>query len=248
MDDARFEEIMMAIYSDLPRQGPGSPETTLKALSLCSNLGQNITALDIGCGSGMHTLTLAKAITGTITGIDLFQEFLDTLMENAKQAGLSEKVRTQAADMGQLDFPPQSIDLIWSEAAAYSIGFDNALAHWRQFLKPGGYLGVSELVWLKPNPPEELQAFWADEYPDMRHVDVVASSFSKNGYIILDQFTQPDSDWWAYYDPLEAKLLALREKFQDDADALPFVEGIATEIDIRRRYPDWYGYHFFIAQ
>lgn len=248
MDDARFIEIMTAIYGDLPRQGPGSDATTIKVLGLCKNLAENITALDLGCGTGTHTITLAQHINGTIIALDMFAPFITTLQTNAAAAGVSDKIQAQTGDMGDLPFEKHSIDLIWSEAAAYSIGIANALAHWHPFIKPGGYLAVSELVWLTDDPPEEVRAFWAEEYPDMQPAAAISALFGTHGYTLVDTVTLPDADWWAYYDPQVAKLPALHAQFADDEAALAVVKGIETEIDMRRRFGDYYGYQFFIAQ
>ena len=67
--------------------------------------------------------------------------------------------------MADLPFADASFDLLWSEAAAYSMGFFAALAAWRRLLVDGGRLAVSELVWLDRDPPAE--AFERDE--DLPH-------------------------------------------------------------------------------
>ena len=39
-------------FSNVERQGPGSPEATLKALSFIDNLADNSRIADLGCGTG----------------------------------------------------------------------------------------------------------------------------------------------------------------------------------------------------
>lgn len=63
-------------FSGMERQGPGSAETTLKALSFVDGLGENSRIADIGCGTGAPTMVLAKNTKGKITGIDLFPELI----------------------------------------------------------------------------------------------------------------------------------------------------------------------------
>lgn len=247
-DHNRVMEIMADIYGDLPRQAPGSPASTLKAFSLCTDLPQHPRVLDIGCGTGAQTIILANALDGTIIAIDLMESFVEKLASEATDLGLADKIQVQAADMGNLGFHPQSIDLIWAEGSAYSIGFSNALGKWREFLKPRAYLAVSELVWLRADPPQEVKSFFADEYPDMKHVDAVPAIFNDNGYELLEQFTLPDECWWLYYNPIIAKLPQLREQYAEDELALSIVEAIDVEIAMRRRFSDWYGYQFFIAR
>ncbi|HPV57451.1 MAG TPA: SAM-dependent methyltransferase, partial [Tenuifilaceae bacterium] len=64
-------------FSSIERQGPGSPEVTIKALSFIDNLTENSRIADIGCGTGGQTMTLAQNSQGNIIGVDLFQNFVD---------------------------------------------------------------------------------------------------------------------------------------------------------------------------
>ena len=51
-------DLIIETHLDLDRQGPGSPEVTLKALSFIENLNDIAQVLDLGCGSGGQTMTL----------------------------------------------------------------------------------------------------------------------------------------------------------------------------------------------
>ena len=55
---------------------------------------------------------------------------------------------THAADFSELPFPRESLDLIWSEGAIYTLGFAAGLAVWRPSLKERAFLAVAELTWL----------------------------------------------------------------------------------------------------
>lgn len=59
------------------RQGPGSPEATLKALSFINNLTVQSLIADLGCGTGGQTMVLAQHTPGSITGLDFFPEFIE---------------------------------------------------------------------------------------------------------------------------------------------------------------------------
>ena len=247
--DQRLFEVFLDVQSGLPRQGPGSTESTLRALSLCGRLPDEPAVLDIGCGPGMQTMTLAKALHGRITAVDVNREYLDALAQRAAAAGVGERIEPLAADMTVLPFPPQSFDLIWAEGSAYIMGFAKALEDWRRFLKPGGGIAVSELVWLQPDPPAEAAAFFGEEYPAMTDEGANLATLRACGYEPMGHFTLPDAAWWEdYYTPLEAKLPALRARYAGDDAALGIVETTAREIEIRRRYGDSYGYVFFVGR
>jgi SAM-dependent methyltransferase len=53
-------------------------------------------------------------------------------------------VKGIVGNMENLPFQEEEFDLIWSEGAIYNIGFERGLNEWRKFLKPGGYIAVSE--------------------------------------------------------------------------------------------------------
>ena len=233
----------------MPRQGPGSEGSTLKALSLCSGLPERPAILDIGCGPGMQTIALAKAINAHITAVDINQEYLDELEERAESASVSECIEILAQDMNELAFEPKSFDLIWSEGAAYIMGFEKALDVWKRLLKPGGCIAVSELVWLRADPPAEVAEFFGNEYPAMTDVETILRTIKRCGYELLGHFTLPDSAWWDYYyTPLEVKLPVLNEKYSGDSEALSIINMARREIEIRRFFSKWYGYEFFIGR
>ena len=246
--DNRTVEILLDIHQRLPKQAPGDPACTRRALEMCEGLPDAPDILDVGCGPGMQTLELAEATGGHVTGVDVFDVFLDELAERAEARGLSDRIRPVNASMQDMPFEDASFDLIWAEGAAYIMGFTQALSGWRRLLRPGGYIAVSEVVWLDNEPADEVVAFWADEYPAMTDVESCLEMLDAADYEIVGHFTLPDSAWWDnYYEPLEARLDGLREKYADDPDALEMVEGTQREIDMRREFGDSYGYEFFVA-
>lgn len=242
-------EVFFDVQRGLPRQGPGSDDCTRRALGCCRDLSAAAAVLDIGCGPGRQALALAEALKGPITAVDFFQEYLDELTERAAAAGLGDRITALRADMADLPFPPRSFDLVWSEAAAYIMGIGNALRSWKAFLKPGGYIAFSELLWLEKDPPAEVAAFFREAYPAMGDIESNVALVEAGGYRLEGHFTLPDGAWWDdYYTPLEARLPALREKYRDDPEALGVVQMTADEIEMRRRFAASYGYAFFVAR
>ncbi|MDP6953571.1 MAG: class I SAM-dependent methyltransferase, partial [Alphaproteobacteria bacterium] len=153
MTGDRLFEIFLDVQRGLPRQGPGCAESTRRALSLCKALPENPRVLDIGCGPGMQTQVLLDSHAGELTAVDLIEEYLDQL-----RARVGDRVTIMTCDMAELPFLAQAFDLIWCEGAAYIMGVENALRDWRRLLKPQGYLALTELVWLTPEPPAEAAA------------------------------------------------------------------------------------------
>ena len=81
-------EYFYEVFEALPRCGPGGNEHTRRAFNTLQNLPEQPFILDIGCGTGMATLELAKLSNGKIIGIDIDQDALDKLIQKIKQQGL----------------------------------------------------------------------------------------------------------------------------------------------------------------
>ena len=244
----RLLEVFFDVHRGLPRQGVGDSQSTSKALTLCSELPRKPTVLDIGCGSGMQTIVLAESCSGSIiTAVDNCDEYLDTLRRRVQEASLSDRVEIKNTDMTALDFSEETFDLIWCEGAIYNMGVAKALKNWRPLLRDHGCVAFSELVWLVGQPIGEVADFFANEYPAMTNIESVKEAIRECGYQLLGDFTLPESAWWDdYYTPLEAKFASLKQKYRGDDEALGVIAMSEAEIDIRRRFAHFYGYHFFV--
>ena len=94
-----------------------------------------------------------------MTAVDLFEPFLDRLKARAEKEGVSEaRLLPVRGDMEALSFDNESFDLIWSEGAIYLLGFEHGLKSWRRFVKPGGFVAVSECTWLTATPSQAATA------------------------------------------------------------------------------------------
>ncbi len=243
-------EILYEIFKDQPRQGPGDNESTRKAFKLLSDLPKNPRILDFGCGSGTQTLQLAKLTDGKIIALDIFQGFLDRLKEKAEKEGVSEKIETVRGQMESMNFEERSFDVIWSEGAIFIVGFEQGLREWRRFLKNRGYIVVSEVVWLKSNPPEELRNFWMSEYPEIKTIRQDLKIIQDLGYELIGHFIIPTRAWELFYEPLEKRIKSLREEHENDqeAEAKKVLDATKKEIEIFRKFSDYYGYCFFVIR
>jgi ubiquinone/menaquinone biosynthesis C-methylase UbiE len=239
-------EIFWELHSDLPQEGPGDNKSTIQALRLIKNLPDTPKILDIGCGPGRQTLLLAKDADGFITAIDTHQPFLDEVEKRATAENVKDNVITKNQSMTELDFEKGSFDIIWSEGAIYIIGFEKGLKYFKQFLKPGGCIAVTELAWIIDKPPEEVKKFWATEYPAMKMIDENMSIIKNSGYKLIDWFVIPETAWMNYYYPIEKKIAQMREKYVGNTEAIKFLDESQKEIDIFRKFSRTYGYVFYI--
>ena len=242
--------LISTMFEELPRQGPGLDESTAHAYSLIPPVPNGGQILDIGCGSGMQTLTLARLYPqGKIIATDLHQPFLDDLNQRAKKSGLDKNIETHCVSMDNLSFPKGSFDLIWSEGSAFIIGLLPALQYWKQFLKLDGYLVVSDCTWFTDNPSEECRDFLDEICPDMKSEPETIALIQNIGYTVINSFRLPDAGWWDnYYTPLSRRIPMLKERYADNADAQMIIQELEREMDIHKKYSKEYGYSFFILK
>ena len=238
----------LQIYGTLPRAGPGSNALTRKALALIPHLPDSPRILDLGCGPGMQTLELLRLSNGTVVALDFLPEMLERVKAAAQNAGLSERLEIVQQDMNRMDFPDGVFDLIWSEGAIYNMGFENGLKKIKKLVKPGGYVAVSEAVWLQPDPPAEVLEFWR-EYPEIDTVAAKLEIVKKIGYEVLGHFILPPTAWTeAYYDPMEKRIAAKAGAWRGIPEAEAVLQEARKEIAVFRKYPDYFSYAFFVMQ
>lgn len=105
-------DLICEYFSNVERQGPGSPEVTLKALSFIDNLTDKSLIADIGCGTGGQTIVLAQHAPGHVTGLDLFPTFIDLFNCSAEKMNLQDRVKGIVGSMYTLPFCEEMFDLI----------------------------------------------------------------------------------------------------------------------------------------
>lgn len=234
------------LHCDLPREGPGDDASTARALAALPGLPACPEILDVGCGPGAQTLVLAHRTGGTITAVDVHQPFLDALERRAREAGLRDAIRPLRASMTALPFAPASFDLIWSEGAIYVMGFANGLRAWRPLLRPRGFLVVSELSWLRPDPHPAARAFWDEAYPAMQSRAQNRATIAACGYEPITDFVVPAASWFTnYYEPLEVRIDALAATYADEPQTLRWLAEERREIAVARSHGDAFGYVFY---
>lgn len=242
-------DLFFEVHRDLPREGPGDDASTTRALGLCGELPSHPRVLDIGCGPGMQTLQLARLIPARIFALDNHQPFLDDLTRRAGSATLRGRIQPLRASMFDLPFASERFDLIWSEGAIYIAGFENGLRAGMGLLKPGGYAAVTELTWIKADPPAEIAGFWGEFYPAMNGLEENRRIVRDLGFREVATFVLPESAWMEpYYGPLEQRLAILRQKYAGQPAALAFFNDHQKEVDMYRKYSAWYGYVFYVMQ
>jgi ubiquinone/menaquinone biosynthesis C-methylase UbiE len=242
-------QLICEYYSSIERQGPGSPELTVKALSFINNLSDESQRADLGCGTGGQTMVLAKHTDGYITGVDLFPVFIDIFNENARKLYLQDRVKGIVGTMEKLPFQADSLDVIWSEGAIYNIGFERGLKEWRKLLKTGGYIAVTEASWFTEKRPAEIYEFWQDAYPEIDTIPNKMTQMQQAGYVPVAAFILPESCWTEhFYAPQAFAQEVFLKKYAGNKTAEEFIANQRHEEYLYQKYKAYYGYVFYIGK
>jgi SAM-dependent methyltransferase len=130
------------------------PDAAVLASLGCGNpiavadLHEGETVLDLGSGGGIDVILSAKRVgqTGTAYGLDMTDEMLALARQNARDAGAT-NVHFLKGTIEQIPLPSSSVDVVISNCVI-NLSTDKAavLAEIARVLKPGGRVGVSDIV------------------------------------------------------------------------------------------------------
>ncbi len=190
----------MALYSGLPREGPGTVDSLLNVLDIADPppLGR---VLDAACGSGADTETLTRALPNAeIIGVDSQPAFI----EAAKARGVRAEFQ-----VGDMLWPAGDFDLIWCAGAVYFFGVETVLEAWRGHLRAGGKVAFSEVVWRGP-PTPKAKAFWCEAYPHMTTQSALTARIEACGFKVLSAEPLGRAGWEGYYAALRENIARLQ--------------------------------------
>lgn len=243
----KYIEALIELHSGLERQGPGDPEFSEGIIKEIPELPSNPRIADIGCGAGAGTLMLAKKYRSKVRAVDFSWEFLDQLMCRARQAGLDDLIEPIECDMGSLEWESGTIDLLWSEGAAYNITFEGALRRWRPLMALNGIAVISEMNYFSNDVPEIVAQYMKNAYPGIKTEAENEDLINSSGFEVLDLRRLPSKAWWDnYYDPLKKKILTLKDSSDDLMRAV--INETEEEMRFFKAHKDDYGYTYFIMR
>lgn len=240
-----FVDVLIALHRGLDRLGPGDDAFSHAVLDGLTGLPPDPDIADLGCGTGAGALLLARRFERPVIAVDDQQGFLDDMMARAEAAGCASLIDPRRADIAAPGIAPASLDLLWSEGAAYAIGFGRALRAWTPLLRPGGYALVSELTWFTDDPPEEARVYWADAYPEMGDEAINRARADAAGLIVRDVLRLPAAAWQRNYsDPLGVRLDAT----PGDPAWAQVMDECRREAELQRRFGGAFGYALYVLQ
>jgi len=139
------------------------PEAAVLASLGCGNptaiadLHEGETVLDLGSGGGIDVLLSAKRVgpTGKVYGLDMTDEMLALAIRNRDEAGVT-NVEFLKGYIEEIPLPAGTVDVVISNCVInLSTDKPKVLAEMHRVLRPGGRIGVSDVVADDGLSPEE---------------------------------------------------------------------------------------------
>jgi ubiquinone/menaquinone biosynthesis C-methylase UbiE len=184
--------------------------------------------LDVGCGSGVPTMELARLGQGEVIGIDIDQPTLDKLDRKIKEAGFSNQVQAVNCSILDMSFPDESFDIIWSEGSIFVIGFERGIWEWKHLLKTNGFMVIHD---------------------EMGNIEEKLEQISKCGYMLLGYFVLSQDTWRAeYFAPLEKLVAKSQTIHTDDPQAIEELNQARRELEMFRNNPERNNSVYFVIQ
>ena len=241
-------DIHKELYKDIDRASPERLAFTRKAFECLPALDRP-RILDAGCGNGDVTIELARLGGGDTIGIDINSESLGKFEKLIGEEGLGERVHALHGSMLDMPLPPEGFDIVWAEASIHTIGFEKGLEALRAFIRPEGFLVVHELVWIRPDPPEEILDRWKVRFSGILSIEEFKELIASYNFMLMECFSLPDDFWGrVYYESVGKRIEHLRGKYSDNPEALAILNGEQSEVDLYYESSRWFGSAFFVMQ
>jgi ubiquinone/menaquinone biosynthesis C-methylase UbiE len=105
-----------------------------------SGIGPASRALDLGCGNGQMAEYLSDRTGAHLSGIDI----IPIAIQQARERTLAkrERLEFEVMDIGKLDFPPESFDVLVSVDSLYFTPLEETLKGMARILKRGGRMAI----------------------------------------------------------------------------------------------------------
>lgn len=241
-------QLVINFFAGINSQGPGGEKETLKALSFLDKTSSKLKIADLGCGTGKQTEVIASNLDCEITAVDIAPKMIEGLNNRIRNKNLTNKVTGLVASMLELPFKENEFDVIWAEGSIYHIGFERGLKEWKQFLKPNGFMAITECCWLSSQRPKDM-SFITENVSEIDMISTKLKIIEDCGYKPIAHFILPEYCWIDnYYAIAKPRLKEFLEENNYSEPAKDFVERMNQEIEYYQTNKEYFGYVFFICK
>jgi cyclopropane fatty-acyl-phospholipid synthase-like methyltransferase len=228
---------------------PAGKEFT-RAAARMSGINPASTVLDMGCGYGEASVTLAAEFRCKVTAVDNGAENIEIAKKLAAERHVSHLITFETADLMQCDYSKEPrFDLLLAEGGIFSFitqSRRDGLSLAGSWLPPNGWLAFSDLVLLSDKVPEEVRSVFEDEKYHYESEGSYRTLAAAAGFDVQLTCLVPPSGWDNYYGHMARRLEDSKGVFADRRVKLAF----HREIDVFYRLEGfrYIGYLFCMAR
>jgi len=174
--------------------------------------------LDLGCGTGVPTLEMARLTEGKIIAVDTDRECVDWLKEKIKRQNYQDRISVIRKSVLRIDIPEDSFDIILAEGLFNVIGFEKALSRFVKLLKPNGYFMIHD---------------------DFRYRAKKQKIIEKYKLLLVKSFVLDETVWWnEYCSCLQKKIEEFAKEWGKRVNTNRLFRREKTELEMYRKNPE----------
>ncbi|MBE2218853.1 MAG: class I SAM-dependent methyltransferase [Ignavibacteria bacterium] len=202
----------------------------LESLTEVMEFREGMRVLDLGCGTGVSAIFLAKEFGVEVWAIDQYIQPSENF-RRIKEMNCEHSVFPLKLNAKELPFPPCFFDAIVAVDSYMYFGTDERFTPYiSQFLKPGGIIGIVDICFNKEinylfELPEFLRHNYQDKWYFVHSLEWWVKMWNKTGHLkIMNSEITPQNDFikaeYIRDFSQKKKMDAIAEALQKDSDGL----------------------------
>jgi arsenite methyltransferase len=133
----------------------GGLKATKELIELC-HIDKTKHFLVVGCGIGASLVYIARNFGCKLTAVDISAGMIARAGERVKRYEVEHQIDLKQTDAQELPYEDNIFDgVICESVIAFIQDKQRALKEFKRVAKPGGYIGLNEVTWVK-EPPQEI--------------------------------------------------------------------------------------------
>jgi len=184
--------------------------------------------LDLGCGTGVPTLEIARLSNGKIVAVDTDRECVDWFKQKIMRLNYEDRISVIRKSVLRIDVPEHSFDIILAEGLFNIIGFEKALSRFLKLLKPNGYFMIHD---------------------DFRYRAKKQKIIEKYKLLFVKSFVLDETVWWKEYcSCLEKKIEDFEKEWGNRVNTKRLFSREISELAMYRKNPERFRSVYFVLK
>lgn len=209
---------------------------TLQTLGKRCGLCAESSVLEIDCGMGGVSVSLAEQFRCMVTGTESRPDFAEEARRRAIFSDVDLLVNILETGQDDLPFDDAFFDLAISLRPPYPYDSGRLALRLARVVRPGGWLALSDLVW-KPDTAHaasDTVLEWLDRFAPLKisEMDERKGLFEEEGFQVEWSGLEKDASWESFYAPQARSILENRLEYSDSSEAISTLAHWQDELEM----------------